>query len=100
MEDEIKHDLMVSLELNKKKKDGQEDYGYHNDNGVSVLTKCPPSEESTILPPDSKLRRKFQYQIDSFANHSNADKIACTEKYLKAESLLLHKQELLRPNGR
>ncbi len=71
---------MVSVEMKNRKNNDmqqrqQQDYGYHLDNGVSVLTKCPPSEESTILPSDSKLRSKFQYQIDSFANHAkNPDK--------------------------
>ena len=39
---------MVSLELNRKNNDlqqqqQQQDYGYQLDNGVSMLTKCPPS---------------------------------------------------------
>ena len=39
---------MVTLELNRKYNDfqqqqQQQDYGYQLDNGVSMLTKCPPS---------------------------------------------------------
>ena len=86
MKDEIKHDLKVSLELNNRN-------NYHPDNAVSILTKCPPSEESTILPPESKIRRKFQYQIDSFANqgNKNLDRRVSKEKYLKDEFMLAPK---------
>lgn len=31
------------------------------------MTKSPPSQESTILPPESKLRKKADYQLDSFS---------------------------------